>query len=137
VLAPDNSLAQAIDLLLSTAQTAFPVLDRKSGRLVGLLSEDDLLKGLRHQPATVPLSSAMQTDVPTTTAVEPLFGALQYMASTGATAMVVLDVDGAVIGLLTANDINEAYRLLMISPTTVERTDVGTRAVEARPAHGS
>ena len=133
-LAPDDSLAQAADLLLRTSQTAFPVLARGDGRLVGLLTEDDLLKGLRAHPATAPLREAMRTDVPTTAPGEPLFEALQRMAASRARAMAALDANGSLVGLLTAEGVNEAYRLLAISPTITQRGDAGTAIGPTRPA---
>jgi Zn-dependent protease len=126
VLAPDDSLALAADLLLSTEQGAFPVVARADRPLVGLLTEADLLQGLRRQPATAALREAMRTDVPTTTVAEPLFQALQRMTASRATAMVVLDADGVVVGLLTAGGVNEAYRLLTVSPGIARRGDEST-----------
>ncbi len=122
-LAPHDSLAHAADLLLSTAQTAFPVQSLNSGRLVGLLGVDDLLKGLRSHPPTTAVSEVMQTDTPTTTPTEPIVEALQRMTSSGAKAMVALDADGAVVGLLTIEGVIEAYRLLTISPGIVQCGD--------------
>jgi Zn-dependent protease/CBS domain-containing protein len=136
-LAPDDSLAQAADLLLSTAQTAFPVLDHSDDQLVGLLGEDDLLKGLRGHPATARVRDVMRTDIPTTTAAAPLFEALRQMAASQATAMVVVDATGAVIGLLTAQGINEAYRLLMVSPSIVQSGDASSGTGQTRPAVAS
>jgi CBS domain-containing protein len=137
VLTPDDSLAQAADLLLSSEQTAFPLLARADGPLVGLLTQDDLLAGLRSQPAAAPLREAMRTDVPTTTASEPLYQAMQRMAAGRAKALVALDPNGAVVGLLTAEGVNEAYRLLMVSPAIVQRGAVGAGAGHSRPAVAS
>jgi CBS domain-containing protein len=137
VLAPDDSLAQAADLLLTTSQTAFPILARADGRLVGLLSEAELLKGLRAHPATAPLREAMRTDVPTTTPAEPLYAALQRMSTSGARAMAALDPSGNLVGLLTAEGVNEAYRLLAVSPTIAQRGDASTAIGRPRPAVAS
>jgi Zn-dependent protease/CBS domain-containing protein len=136
-LAPDDSLALAADLLLSTAQTAFPVLARDDDRLVGLLGDDDLLKGLRGHPATARVHEVMRTEFPTTTVAEPLFEALQQMAGSQTTAMVVVGASGAVIGLLTAEGINEAYRLLMVSPTIAGRDGADAAVGSTRPVTAS
>ena len=50
VLAATDPLGRAIELTLSTVQADFPVVDA-GGRVVGLLTQDDLLRGLRDQPA--------------------------------------------------------------------------------------
>jgi Zn-dependent protease/CBS domain-containing protein len=136
-LAPDNTLAQAADFLLSTEQTAFPVVAREDERLVGLLTEIDLVKALRAQPATAPLREAIQTDALTTTPDEPLFQAMQRMATGRSRAMAVVDPNGTLIGLLTAEGINEAYRLLAVSPTVAQRSDASTVVGPARPAVAS
>jgi Zn-dependent protease/CBS domain-containing protein len=130
-LSQEDVLAHAAELLLSSEQTAFPVVAREDGRLVGLLSETDLLKGLRSHPPTATVREIMRTDVPTTTTVEPLFEALQRMTASRTTAMVVLDPGGAVIGLLTAKGATEAYRLLAVSPSMAWR-DALTTGVEQR-----
>jgi Zn-dependent protease/CBS domain-containing protein len=135
-LAPDNSLAQAADLLLSTEQIAFPVV-AQDGRLAGMMTENDLLKGLRAHPATAPLREAMRTDLPTTTPDEPLFQALQRMATGRARAMAVLEPNGKLVGLLTAEGVNEAYRLLTVSPAIVQRGDASTEVGQRRPAVAS
>jgi CBS domain-containing protein len=54
---------------------------------------------------------------------EPLYQAQLRMAQDKVRAMPVLDHAGRLVGLLTAMDINEAYRLLSIQPGLV-----GTRA---------
>lgn len=135
-LSPDDSLARAADLLLSSDGTAFPVVEA-DGRLAGLLTEDGLLKGLRAHPETAPVRDAMSDDVPTTTPDEPLFVALQRMVEASARAMVVLDRNGALVGLLTIAGINEAQRLLAASPDVVRPVASSSGPRPAQPAVAS
>ncbi len=46
-LTAQDNLSRAVELTLSTAQADFPVVDRAGGSVVGMLSEVDLLKGLK------------------------------------------------------------------------------------------
>src|SRR5215204_2936415 len=52
VLPATDPLGRAMELTLRTTQAAFPVLDA-AARVVGLLTLDDLLRGLRDQPEAV------------------------------------------------------------------------------------
>lgn len=113
-LSVNDSLARAVELTLTTAQTDFLVMD--SARLVGLLTEGDLLKGLRAHGETARISQIMRTRFPIAKPDEPLFEAQQRMSKDRVQVMPVVGGENRVVGLLTAADINEAYRLLSISP---------------------
>jgi Zn-dependent protease len=137
VLAPEDSLTEAADRLLGTSQTAFPIVARDDGRLLGLLAEDNLLQGLRTHGGKAPLREVRRTDVPTATAAEPLFRAMQRMTASGAKALVVTGGDGTMDGLLTTEDINEVYRLLMVSPTIVQHGGGGAGIQPSQPTVAS
>jgi CBS domain-containing protein len=115
-LSNNDTLERAVELTLSTAQVDFPVLQAEDGALVGLLTEADLLKGLRAEGGPSLVSRFMRTQFPTATPSDPLFNAQQRMAENRVQAMPVLDRSGHMAGLLTAADVNEAYRLLSASP---------------------
>jgi len=115
-LSADDSLARAVELTLTTFQADFPVMERESGRPVGLLTEGDLLKGLRAHGMEASVGQVMRTGFPTATLDEPIFQAQQQMTVGRVRAMPVVEGDDLLVGLLTAADINEAYRLLSVSP---------------------
>jgi Zn-dependent protease/predicted transcriptional regulator len=116
-LSPTDTLAQAVDLTLQTFQTDFPVLD--NGRLLGLLCQGRLLAALKQHGPSVPVSQAMRTDFPIAAPDEPLFEVQERMSSARLRAVPVV-MEGRLVGLLTAPDINEAYRLLSVSPRLAE-----------------
>jgi Zn-dependent protease/predicted transcriptional regulator len=116
ILSADDSLARAVELTLTTSQADFPVMERESGRLVGLLTEGDLLKGLRSHNMEASVGQVMRTRFPTATPSEPIFQAQQQMALGRVRAMPILEGGDRLVGLLTVADINEAYRLLSVSP---------------------
>jgi Zn-dependent protease len=118
ILKANDGLFKAIDLILSTSQSDFPVTEWGSNQVIGLLCEIDLLKGLDTHDRTSPIREVMRTAFPTATPDQPLYEAQRQMVAGKARAMPVVDNDNNVVGLLTAADINEAYRLLSISQKT-------------------
>ena len=109
-LSPGDALSQAVDLTLTTFQADFPVL--QLGRVVGLLTRSDVLKALHTQGADVLVGQVMHTDLPVATPDESLFEVQQRMTTNRTPALLVMDPNKELIGLLTAADINEAYVLL-------------------------
>jgi CBS domain-containing protein len=110
VLAATDPLGHAVELTLSTAQADFPVVDA-GGRVVGLLTLDDLLRGLRDQPeATV--GEAMRRQFPVARPEESVAAAQEQLGEGRVRALPVVQSDGRLAGLLTAADIGEALRLL-------------------------
>jgi Zn-dependent protease/predicted transcriptional regulator len=116
-LAPTDPLSVAVDLTLQSFQTDYPVLD--DGRLVGLLCQDRLLAVLKQRGTEVPVRETMRTEFPVATPDEALFEVQERMSSARLHAIPVV-IEGRLVGLLTAQDINEAYRLLSASPMLVE-----------------
>jgi len=115
-LSLEDSLEQAMELTLSTAQVDFPIVRKEDGALVGLLTEADLLKGLRAEGRRPAVSRYMRDSFPTAAPEEPLFSAQVRMAEQRVRAMPIVDKNGRLVGLLSAADVNEAYRLLSAEP---------------------
>lgn len=100
------TLAQAVDLLLAGEQREFPVVDN-DGRAEGLLTRDDLIRGLRERGPQSTVGEAMTTPAPT---VLPSLGfaeALERLRASGLPALPVVDATGALVGLLTMENISE------------------------------
>lgn len=108
-VSPEAPLSQAADIILQTFQTDFPVVEGE--RLVGLLTEVDLVAALRKHGAGIPIRQAMRINFPTATPDESLFEAQQRMSAARLGAIPVV-AEGKVAGLLTDQDVNEAYLLL-------------------------
>lgn len=113
-LSAGDSLGRAVELTLNTAQAEFPVAS--NGVLVGFLTEVDLLKGLRAQGTMALVGEVMRREHPAATPEEPLYRVQQRMAEARVQALPVVEGGGRLVGLLTAADVNEAYRLLSASP---------------------
>jgi Zn-dependent protease/CBS domain-containing protein len=114
VLAPTDPLSRAVELTLSTAQADFPVIE-PDGRIIGLLTLDDLLRGLRDQP-TAAVGAVMRREFPVTRSEEPVSAVQGQLSKGRVRALPVLRPDGSLAGLLTAADIGEALRLIAARP---------------------
>jgi Zn-dependent protease/CBS domain-containing protein len=112
-LSPADPLSRAVDLTLQSMQSDFPVVE--GDRVVGFLTERELLAGLQRFGLDQTVQNIMRTEFPETSAGTRLFDAQQQMATAQVHAIPVIE-DGRVAGLLTAADINEALRLLSASP---------------------
>ena len=116
VLRVNDSLSKAVELTLTTSQADFPVLEWGSNKVAGLISEIDLLRGLQSLGTYAAAREVMQTRITPVSPDEPLHVAQQKMLTGRTRAMPVLNLEGELLGLLTADDINEAYRLMAINP---------------------
>jgi CBS domain-containing protein len=114
VLAAADPLGRAVELTLSTPQADFPVVE-PGGRVVGLLTLDDLLLGLRDQPAAT-VGGAMRRDFPVARPEESVAAAQGRLGEAGVRALPVVRPDGGLAGLLTAVDVGETFRLLTALP---------------------
>ena len=116
VLQVNDSLSKAVELTLSTSQADFPVVEWGSNRVAGLLCEKDILRGIQSLGSGAAVREVMLTQIESVRTDESLISAQQKMLHKRLRALPVLNVDGELRGLLTANDINEAYSLLSVSP---------------------
>ncbi len=98
------TLADAVELLLSGEQREFPVVDN-NGRIEGMLTRDNLIRGLSKSGPGSPVAEAMTSEVPV---VPPTLGfeaALERLRSSRLPALPVVDPAGALVGLLTSDNI--------------------------------
>jgi Zn-dependent protease len=99
-------LSQAVELLLSGEQREFPVVDNM-GRTEGILTRDNLIRGLSQRGADSTVAQSMTADVPS---VAPTLGfqeALERLRSSRLPALPVVDGTGALVGLLTQDNITD------------------------------
>src|SRR5690606_5218467 len=61
-LTPDQRLEDAVQLLLQTSQHEFPIVDG-AGRMRGLITRDDIIRGLKEGRPEVSVLEVMQTDI--------------------------------------------------------------------------
>jgi stage IV sporulation protein FB len=100
------TLAHAVDLLLAGEQREFPVVDNL-GRTEGILTRDNLIRGLSRRGPESTVAEAMTPAAPT---VLPTLGfqeALDRLRSSGLPALPVVDARGALVGMLTLDNITD------------------------------
>lgn len=103
-LAPTDSLASAVELLLAGAQQDFPVVAERT--IVGVLTRADLLTALARQDRDSPVADVMRRDFCVADASETLEGALQRMQAHDCHTIPVTR-GGDVVGLLTMDNVGE------------------------------
>ena len=100
------ALSDAVELLLSGEQREFPVVDNM-GRVEGVLTRDNLIKGISQRGPSSTVGEAM---TPQVQAVSPRLGfqeALERLRSSGLPALPVVDETGRLVGLLTLDNITD------------------------------
>lgn len=109
---PHDTLDQVTKHLLSGFQQDFPVVENH--RLVGVLTRNDLIRGLSEQGSQAKVEAVMQKDFKTAEPHEMLENVLARLQNCGCRTLPVVR-DGEVIGLVTAENLGE---LLMIQEAT-------------------
>jgi CBS domain-containing protein len=107
-LSPDEPIGRAVETALSGFQQDFPVV--QDGRVVGVLTQPDLLAALAEHGPDSPVRDAMRRHFAVADPLEMLDGAITRLRDDGGRAMPVLS-RGQLVGLLTAENVSE---LLMI-----------------------
>jgi Zn-dependent protease/CBS domain-containing protein len=109
------TLAEAVDILLATGQHEFPVVDafRKP---VGLLIREDLIGALRKSPRDASVAEVMRVPAPTVMSEVSLDTALGAMRAANIPALSVVDSEGALVGLLTKENIAEMMLIKTVQP---------------------
>jgi len=107
-LSANDSLARAIELILSGSQQDFPVVD--DGRVVGMLTQVDLLVALAQHGQGAPVTEVMRRDfqvVDSSEMLEMVFIRLQ----TSECRTLPVTRNGQLVGILTMDNIGEFIRI--------------------------
>jgi Zn-dependent protease len=113
-LTPTDTVTRAVELILQGLQADFPVLE--DDHLVGMLTEGDVLSALHKQGADTLVGQAMRRQFVVARPEETLIEVQEQMSAARLRSVPVVEEEDQVVGLLTAQDINEAYRLLKVLP---------------------
>lgn len=114
-LAPDEPLSRAIELTLAGSQKEFPVL--LAGAMAGVLTQTDLVKGLRAQGEQARVGDWMQRDVQSAAIDEPLEKVLERLQSSECRLLAVTKA-GRLAGIV---DFDNIVELIKIESTRQER----------------
>jgi len=106
VLAPDEHIDTAVETLLQTSQTEFPIID-ENHRLIGMVGRAEIIRALREHGPAAPVSSVMVKDIPTIERSSRLEEAFRLLREKAVPGVGVVDVAGRLIGLVTPETIGE------------------------------
>jgi stage IV sporulation protein FB len=109
-LTPEAHIDQAVQTLLETSQSEFPVVDA-AHRPVGLLGRSDIIRALKDLGPDARVSEAMSTTLPTIDRRRPLDEAVRLLQEKSAPAVAVVEGDGRFYGLISTETMGE---LLMV-----------------------
>ena len=103
-LHPDETLQRAIDLTLATTQRDFPVVE--GDRVVGVLTQQRLIRGLAEIGRDAPVASVMERDFQLAELSEMIEPAFLRLQSCNCSTLPVTD-GGRLVGLLTLENVGE------------------------------
>jgi len=109
-LSPEGHLDGAVQTLLQTGQSEFPVVDG-AGKPVGLLDRGALIKALKTLGPDARIADAMSPQFPTISHRMTLDQAFRLLQEKTAPAVGVTDAFGKLIGLITGETIAEMMML--------------------------
>jgi Zn-dependent protease/CBS domain-containing protein len=115
VLAPEDSLATAVEISVGGFQHDFAVVE--GGAIVGMLSRADLLRAVSEHGTTPTVGSAMSREFSVVRTTDDLVLALEPLES-GCGCLPVVDERGTFAGLLTMEGVGEllAFRTAIAAP---------------------
>ena len=105
-LAPEARVEEAVETLLRTSQSEFPVVDA-AGRPLGVLGRSELIRALKERGPDARVADAMSTAVPTIGQRRCLEEAFRMLQEKSAPAVAVTDASGRLVGLVTAETVGE------------------------------
>lgn len=100
------TLQQAVDALLAGEQREFPVVDNW-GHMEGLLTRDGLIQGLAQLGGGASVERAMTPGIQPVSPTLPFEEALERLGRSGLPALPVVDPAGALVGLLTRDNVTD------------------------------
>ncbi|MEO8296099.1 MAG: site-2 protease family protein [Gemmatimonadota bacterium] len=103
-------LDHAARMLLEGDQKEFPAVDN-DGRIEGILSREHLIKGLSERGPQSTVQESMASNVPLLLPGHGFDDALAQIKASGSSALPVVDTTGALVGLLSLDNISELIQV--------------------------
>lgn len=104
-VSPEMTIKQINGILRINRISGAPVLE--DGRLVGVVSLEDLLKAIEEGEANAPVRERMTTRLITVLETSSIIEAIKKFYQTGVGRLLVVNDQGNLTGILTANDITK------------------------------
>ncbi len=102
-VSPDTTIKQLKGILRINRISGVPVLD--GDRLVGVVSTEDLIKAIENGKPNCPVSEKMTTQLITVLETASIIEAIRKFYQFGVGRLLVVNEQGTLTGVLTANDI--------------------------------
>ncbi|GIW80722.1 MAG: protease [Gemmatales bacterium] len=107
-VSPHDSLRDVIELTLTGSQKDFPVVE--NGKVVGILTQGDLLAALARRGSDVPVAEVMQRDVHSADSHDMLENVLAELEHDKCHTLPVIH-NGELVGLMTMDNVGEFLRI--------------------------
>jgi Zn-dependent protease/CBS domain-containing protein len=117
-LTPQAHVDEAVETLLRTSQSEFPVVDADS-KPVGLLGRGDLIRAIKQFGPDARVAEVMNPKVPTVGHRRCLEDAFRLLQEKSAPAVAVVDGEGRLVGLVTSETVGEMLQLRQAMPKGV------------------
>jgi stage IV sporulation protein FB len=114
-LAPSAHIDEAVDALLKTSQSEFPIVEM-DGILAGVLSRADIIRAIKELGPDARVADAMTRNVPTISHRGCLDEAIRLLHEKQAPAVGVVDAAGKLVGLITSETIGEMLMVRQALP---------------------
>jgi CBS domain-containing protein/anti-sigma regulatory factor (Ser/Thr protein kinase) len=101
---PDMKMENALDIFQERRFSGTPVTSE--GKLIGILSIEDLIRALRNNDLDAPVREYMTTSPTTVHEQDPVVEALKTFARTNFGRLPVLNKEGNLVGIITKGDIS-------------------------------
>src|SRR5581483_7514738 len=105
-LTPEAPIEEAVETLLRTSQSEFPVVDA-ADKPVGLLGRGDIIRALSELGSQARVADAMSPPPATISRDSRLSDAFQLLQEQRAPAVAVVDAAGKLLGLVSAETVGE------------------------------
>jgi stage IV sporulation protein FB len=105
----NEPLETALQATLNSFQSSFPICE--DGNLAGMLPYTTLVRALEKKDLQTPIRDVMQTGIKPALPQEKLIEVQKRMSLESVDALPVVDDRGGFLGMITSQDLNEAYRL--------------------------
>ncbi len=120
-LTPEEHIDAAVETLLRTSQSEFPVVDAEQ-HIVGVLDRDGMIRALKTLGPDARVQQAMTPDVPTVSSRSCLEDAFRILQEKSAPAVGIVDAAGRLVGLITSETIGE---MLMVREALPKGAHIG------------